>query len=283
VGYVAQGFSLFPHLTVWQQLLFARHATVELATYWCERLQLSGLEDRFPAQISGGQRQRVALAQALTNSPRILLLDEPFSALDAPVRHELQRLLRRLQHETGLSTILVTHDAEEAALLAQDIVVLDEGHALQSGSVREVFTHPASASVARLLGMTNVFDAVVASGDTLDVAGVTVRSPMSLSAGTRLTCSVRPELVTLHRPAIDQRAGPPAHALNPTRRALVNDVADMGTAWIVFVTLGDIEIQARGDNALGLRAGDECDVSFPAGALRTWLATTDRNEKVARD
>jgi molybdate transport system permease protein len=279
VGYVAQGFSLFPHLTVWQQLLFARHATVELATYWCERLQLGGLEDRFPAQLSGGQRQRVALAQALTNSPRVLLLDEPFSALDSPVRHELQRLVRHLQHETRLSTILVTHDPEEAALLAQDIIVLNEGHALQSGSVREVFTHPASASAARLLGMTNIFEAAVTSDKTLDVAGVIVRTPTSLSAGTRLTCSVRPELVTLERPAPEQRGGDPLDAVTSTQRAVVNDVADIGTAWIVFVTLGDVEIQARGDNTMGLRAGDECDVSFPAGALRTWPAGTEQAER----
>ena len=99
VGYVAQGFSLYPHLTVWQQLLFAEGATPGRAAYWLDHLHLDGLQDRYPDQISGGQRQRVALAQALCRSPELLLLDEPFSALDAPVRWELRRELRRLQHD----------------------------------------------------------------------------------------------------------------------------------------------------------------------------------------
>ena len=116
VGYVAQGFSLYPHLTVWQHLLFAEGATPGRAAYWLDHLRLDGLQDRYPDQISGGQRQRVALAQALCRSPELLLLDEPFSALDAPVRFELRRELRRLQHDTGLATVLVTHDPEEAGI-----------------------------------------------------------------------------------------------------------------------------------------------------------------------
>ena len=161
VGYVAQGFSLYPHLTVWQHLLFAEGATPGRAAYWLDHLHLDGLQDRYPDQISGGQRQRVALAQALCRSPELLLLDEPFSALDAPVRFELRRELRRLQHDTGLATVLVTHDPEEAAFLADEVIVISDGRALQSGSTRDLFTRPSSPEVARLLGVANLHRAVV--------------------------------------------------------------------------------------------------------------------------
>jgi ABC-type sulfate transport system permease component/ABC-type lipoprotein export system ATPase subunit len=121
-GYVAQGFSLFPHLTVWQQLLFARGATPGRASYWLKHLQIEGLENLYPSEISGGQRQRVALAQALCRSPELLLLDEPFWGLDAPVRHRLLRELRRLHRETGLvdqsrglKSVVGTADDGEAA------------------------------------------------------------------------------------------------------------------------------------------------------------------------
>ncbi len=163
VGYVAQGFSLYPHLTVWQQLLFAEGATPGRAAYWLDHLHLDGLQDRYPDQISGGQRQRVALAQALCRSPELLLLDEPFSALDAPVRLELRRELRRLQHDTGLATVLVTHDPEEAAFLADEVIVISDGRALQSGTTRDLFTRPSSPEVARLLGIANLHRAVVES------------------------------------------------------------------------------------------------------------------------
>jgi molybdate transport system permease protein len=120
---------------LWQQVLFATDANDGLAAWWLARLELDGLQWRLPHQLSGGQRQRVSLARALSRNPRLLLLDEPFSGLDAPVREELRRELRRLQRERGLSTVLVTHDPEEAALLADEVVVIDEGRVLQAGSV----------------------------------------------------------------------------------------------------------------------------------------------------
>jgi molybdate transport system permease protein len=266
VGYVAQGFSLFPHLTVWQQLLFPRHATAQLAAYWCDRLQLRGLESRRPSELSGGQRQRVALAQALCNSPRVLLLDEPFSALDSPVRQELRRLLRRLQRETSLSTVLVTHDPEEAALLAQEVMVIRNGHALQAGSVREVFAHPASADVASLVGMTNLFEAVVLSSNVIDVYGTALFSPTQLPTGTALHCSVRPE----HVRVISESPTDRSTALG-SLTGTISDVADLGTAHLAFVTLhDDVEVQCRSLTPLHFNVGEPCQVSFDAGSLMTW-------------
>jgi molybdate transport system permease protein len=110
VGYAPQSTGLFPHLTVWQHLCFAPDADPAVAAWWLTTLHLDGLQDRLPRQLSGGQRQRVSLARALSRGPRLLLLDEPFSALDAPVRDELRRELRRVQRQTGLSSVLVTHD-----------------------------------------------------------------------------------------------------------------------------------------------------------------------------
>ncbi|MDE3007544.1 MAG: ATP-binding cassette domain-containing protein [Acidobacteriota bacterium] len=277
VGYVAQGFSLFPHLRVSDQLLFARAATPALAAYWRSRLALEGLERRFPHELSGGQRQRVALAQALCAAPDVLLLDEPFSALDAPVRQELRRELRRLQRETGLATVLVTHDPEEAAFLADDVIVLGRGEALQSGPSRTLFTRPASAEVAQLLGVDNVLRATVHATTLLDVAGQLLAvDPLAWPPGTEVACSVRPEDVVVTRVSDD--------ALVPgTLRGTLRDVVDVATAVDLFVELdGGGEVHARQRGETSLVEGERCVVSFAPAALTTWAnlsssATFERN------
>jgi molybdate transport system permease protein len=151
VGYVPQGQSLLPGLSVWRQVNFGVGTDPRQASHWIARLGISELLDRTPDQLSGGQRQRVALARALAYQPDLLLLDEPLSALDRPVREELRLELRRLQQEAGVASVLVTHDWDEAALLAGDIVVIENGRALQAGTCEEVFAAPASDRVARLL------------------------------------------------------------------------------------------------------------------------------------
>jgi ABC-type sulfate/molybdate transport systems ATPase subunit len=112
---------------------FGVRADPARAAWWLDTLHLNDLTDRYPEQLSGGQRQRVSLARALAGGPGVLLLDEPFSALDAPVRDELRRELRRLQREAGLSTVLVTHDPEEAAILEDEILIVANGQVLQAG------------------------------------------------------------------------------------------------------------------------------------------------------
>ena len=171
LGYVPQGFGLIPGRTVWQQAVFGVHADPARAAWWLETLHLDGLLDRLPEQLSGGQRQRVSLARALAGDPRVVLLDEPFSALDAPVRAELRRELRRLQREVNLSTVLVTHDPEEAAMLADEIVVVSDGQVLQSGSCRDVYQRPASAEIGRLLGIDNLFEGVAGADGVLLAGG----------------------------------------------------------------------------------------------------------------
>ena len=258
VGYVAQGFSLYPHLTVWQQLLFAEGAAPRQAAYWLNHLHLEGLQDRFPDQISGGQRQRVALAQALCRSPDLLLLDEPFSALDAPVRRELRRELRELQHVTGLATVLVTHDPEEAAFLADEVIVISNGRALQSGSTRDLFTRPRSLEVARLLGIANLYRATVESDGWIDTAGIMIRaSTEGLAPATPVLWSIRPEDVTL----LD------SGGLSGT----FFDVADLGTAVSLFISVGaGLEILARTTERHGFQIGDGCHLELPSEAISLW-------------
>jgi sulfate transport system ATP-binding protein len=170
VGFVFQHYALFRHMSVFENIAFgmrvkprrARPAETEIQHRVFELLrlvQLEGLAGRMPNQISGGQRQRVALARALAVEPRVLLLDEPFGALDSRVRKELRRWLRRLHEELRLTTLFVTHDQEEALELADRVVVLNRGRIEQVGGTDELYEHPATPFVFDFLGDTNVFPA----------------------------------------------------------------------------------------------------------------------------
>ena len=127
-------------------------------------VQLDGLGSRYPSELSGGQRQRVGLARALASEPDVLLLDEPFGALDTPVRKELRRWVRSLHDRMPVTTVLVTHDREEALEIANRVVVLDGGRLRQAGTPREVYHHPADAFTCAFLGETNTFEARVRNG-----------------------------------------------------------------------------------------------------------------------
>ncbi|TKA94983.1 ATP-binding cassette domain-containing protein, partial [Cereibacter changlensis] len=164
-GFVFQHYALFPHMTVRDNLAFGltvrpkaeRPSKAQIADKVAELLeflQITPLADRFPAALSGGQRQRVALGRALAIEPKLLLLDEPFGALDASIRRDLRRWLRQVHEATGSTTILVTHDQEEAAELADRVVVMGEGRIEQIGSVDHLHDYPANPFVARFTGAT---------------------------------------------------------------------------------------------------------------------------------
>ena len=260
IGYVPQTLGLFPGRTVWQQALFATDADPGLAAWWLRTLRLDGLADRLPGQLSGGQRQRVALARALARQPRLVLLDEPFNALDAPVREELRRELRRLQREAGLSTVLVTHDPEEAALLADEILVVDEGRLLQAGPRAAVFARPASPQVARLLGIQNLAHAAVAAPGVIAAGTVRITADTgSLPAGAEVLWNVRPDHVAVGK----QGAYP----------AVVEDVADIGSITTLAVRLdGGPGLHARVTDAGDLQPGDPCGVTLDPAAITLWPA-----------
>jgi sulfate/thiosulfate transport system ATP-binding protein len=175
VGFVFQHYALFRHMTVFENVAFGlrvrpralRPSNEEITTKVTNLLklvQLDYLGDRYPGQLSGGQRQRVALARALAVEPKVLLLDEPFGALDAKVRQELRRWLRRLHEEIHLTSVFVTHDQEEALELADRVVIMNEGRVEQDGSPEDVFEQPASPFVMNFLGSVNIFHGRVEDG-----------------------------------------------------------------------------------------------------------------------
>ena len=171
VGLVFQHYALFEHMTIFENVAFGlrvRGATrariTERVRELLAHVRLEGFADRAPSQLSGGQRQRVALARALAAEPRVLLLDEPFGALDARVRHELRAWLRRLHAETRVTTVLVTHDREDAFEVADRVAVMNAGRLEQVGPPADVFHEPASAWVMRFLGDVNEFPVPNARG-----------------------------------------------------------------------------------------------------------------------
>jgi molybdate transport system ATP-binding protein/molybdate transport system permease protein len=244
LGYVPQQPALMPRRSVWRQVNFGARAKPALAAWWIERLGLAGLEDRRPHELSGGQQRRVALARALASEPRVLLLDEPFAGLDAPVRDRLRRELRRLQRESDLATVLVTHDPEEAALLAEEVLVLEEGRVLQAGTRASVFGAPSSPQVAALLGIANAHRGVALGPGRIASAGTELRvAAAGLAAGAEVAWAVRPERIEL-RP--DGRY-----------EATLLDDADLGAERELTVVLGA---------SAAASAGGGSDEAEPAGA-----------------
>lgn len=288
VGYVPQGHGLVPTLTVRDQARFGVAARADVAAWWVQRLGLAGLEDRYPHQLSGGQRQRVSFAAALSSGPRVVLLDEPFSALDTPVRNQLRRELRKLQRENDLSTVLVTHDPAEAAILADEVIVLEAGRVLQAGAVGEVFRYPASAEVARLVGVENVLEGVASPPGTLVAGNAAFPADVSgFAPGDRVSWAVRPEDVEVY-PVGTVSASP---ASGRTQTGVIVDVTDFAVNRQVLIRLeGGVEILSRvspastrgdPDRTISFESpyrmvdGGRCEVRIALGKIRVWPFTPE--------
>ncbi len=257
IAYVPQNYGLFPHLTVIEHLRFPVGADSNLTEHWIDRLGLRGLEQRRPDALSLGQQQRVALARALNRPAGLLLLDEPFSALDAPLRTRLRQEFVALQGEISATTILVTHDPAEAALLADEILVLEAGRALQSGPVNRVFRRPINETVARLLGADNVAEGVAAghhqiaigNGVMLAVAGPALRK------GERVGWSFSPGRAQI------TSAG--------AYRGSVEGVTSVGIGRQIIVRLGDARLRifdARTDSPPDTR----CNFEIDPNSIQVW-------------
>jgi len=169
VGFVFQSYALFPHMTALDNVMASasgsRAARQRAAADWLALVNMKGLEDRRPAQLSGGQQQRVALARALAREPEVLLLDEPFSAVDQMTRDRLYEELTELRQRLSIPAVFVTHSIPEAQMLADRMVVLHRGRTLQSGTPESVYRRPQEPDVAKLLGHKNIFEAIVVSAD----------------------------------------------------------------------------------------------------------------------
>lgn len=170
IGMVFQSYALWPHLTVTQNIAFGLKARKWKKSSIAERVrevlalvELPGFEDRYPAQLSGGQQQRVALARALAYEPAVLLMDEPLANLDAHLRGQMRQAIKRLQRQTGVTMIYVTHDRAEAMELSDTIVILDRGRVVQAGAPSALFDAPVDALVARFLGHSNLLSVMVAA------------------------------------------------------------------------------------------------------------------------
>ncbi len=206
-GMVFQNYALFPHLTVAKNVGFGLQMQRVPKAEIAERVdnilslvQLGQFRDRFPAQLSGGQQQRVAIARAVVTEPRLMLMDEPLSNLDAKLRLEMRTEIRRLHQALGLTTIYVTHDQEEALSLSDRVVLMERGRIRQAGSPREVYLHPKSAYAANFLGARNLIPAKVAerSEDSITVTGeggatLVGRPTGDLAVGDDAIIAIRPE------------------------------------------------------------------------------------------
>jgi sulfate transport system ATP-binding protein len=225
VGFVFQHYALFRHMTVAQNIAFGLDVRkvdpTEIQRRVTELLgliQLAGFADRYPNQLSGGQRQRVALARALATRPKVLLLDEPFGALDARVREELRSWLRRLHDEVKMTTLLVTHDQEEAMELADRIVVMNRGAVEQDGTPSDIYDSPRTPFVASFIGSSNRLEGRIADGRT-ELEGHDLGWPAPAEAAAReakIDAFVRPHDVEV-QPSSGDFKGIPAAVVRTTR------------------------------------------------------------------
>ena len=259
VGYVFQGYALFPHLTVGQNVAFGlrdrpRAERLARAAEVMERLGLGGLEHRRPGELSGGQRQRVALGRALAIDPALLLLDEPLSALDAPLRRSLRDELRTILRGWGTAAVLVTHDFTEAYQLADRIVIYQGGRVIQSAPRAELLWQPASEAVARIMGLRNVLHGrvVKAMPDRIQISwrGLMLEAVNSPTRSylpppdSPIAFFIRPEYVRLIRK--DRGAPDAAHHMNLMRGRIVGE-SDFGTVWSLRLRLDAAGSPSQGD------------------------------------
>lgn len=214
-GIVFQSYALFPNLTATENIAYGlenrKVPKDDIRSRVAELLELIGLPDvghKYPSQLSGGQQQRVALARALAPSPGLLLLDEPLSALDARVRISLRIEIKHLQHRLGITTVFVTHDQEEALVMADRIVVMDQGTIEQVGNAEQIYRSPASPFVANFVGMMNFIPALIAEAPgQLKIGSVSLEAnlPQELQPGEEITMAIRPEEIQIASQTINQQ------------------------------------------------------------------------------
>ncbi|MFT3774481.1 MAG: sulfate/molybdate ABC transporter ATP-binding protein [Minicystis sp.] len=223
VGFVFQHYALFRHMTVRENIAFGltvkkrpRSEIDATVSELLDLVQLHALGERYPSELSGGQRQRVALARALAPRPSLLLLDEPFGALDAKVRVELREWIRRLHEEREITSVFVTHDQEEAMALADRVIVLHKGRVEQIGKPEEIYDHPATEFVASFVGSNNVLSGEVKDGKAT-LGALAASAPPGVGEGERVRAFVRPHDVEISAPTSDATAVATARIERMTR------------------------------------------------------------------
>lgn len=262
-GMVFQSLALFPHLTVAENIAYplkirgvGAAARRTRATELLELIKLPGIEDRHIHQLSGGQRQRVAIARGLAIDPKVFLLDEPLSALDANLREHMQIELRQLQKTLGVTTIVVTHDQREAMSMADVVIVMEAGKVQQVGTPIEIYRNPANAFVANFIGVSNLLPGQLSNKLMFEMAAAKIKLTkddiIHCAVGEQAVLSVRPEDIVV--------------TADPTKGQLTGQVMfirDLGASVEILTQVGDIEITAvctpkrRPDIAIGDEVGVE--------------------------
>jgi sulfate transport system ATP-binding protein len=264
VGFVFQHYALFRHMTVRENVAFGLRVQKRPADEidrtvreLLDLVQLAPLGDRYPAELSGGQRQRVALARALAPRPSLLLLDEPFGALDARVRVELREWIRRLHHERGITSVFVTHDQDEAMDLADRVVVINRGRVEQVGTPEEIYDHPATEFVASFVGTTNVLHGRVKDGRAA-LGGLALGATPGAGDGASVRAFVRPH-------DVDLSSGP--RSGQPVAEARVARMSRVGFMIKIELELADgqpLSVELTRDRVaeLGVAEGDRVFVNL---------------------
>lgn len=274
VGYVPQHYSLFPHLTALENITFPLRKGLRWPAGRAEErgrelLEMFSLSDRasaHPRQLSGGQQQRISLARALAGEPEILLLDEPFAALDAPIRAELRQEFRALQQRLKVPVLFVTHDLEEAASLAQRMAVIIDGTIHQLDHTRAILDAPVNRQVAQLVGARNIVRGTVrrhATGACAEtpIGAIDIGST-ALADGATVEVIIRPDAIRIVRP------GRPLDRLQDTLllTGTISDLVDHGTRIVVFAniqgTLLEISVSPTAASRLDLRAGEPIQLAI---------------------
>jgi molybdate transport system ATP-binding protein/molybdate/tungstate transport system ATP-binding protein len=276
-GYVPQECALFPHLSAKENICFSSRKWDSKLDALCSELGITHLLERKPLTLSGGEVQRVALARALATNPRLLLLDEPFSSLDPAIKSKLWLMLRRLHREHNLTILHVTHDFEEAFVLAERILMLKEGVVQQIGSKKDILMHPANREVAQFTGTKNIFEGKVVerSEEELRITwqgGVVSAPAFNYNVGEKVCFCIRPEHVMLIRP--NRELGKPVKE-NLLHGVIVDDI-DRGTAHTLLFevdecrALVEIDIPKHVHERLGVKSHRRARVSLKRNAIHVF-------------
>lgn len=276
-GIVFQSYALFPNLTIERNIAFGLENSgrpkAEVATRVTELLDLVGLADqrkKYPAQLSGGQQQRIALARAIATSPGLLLLDEPLSALDAKVRVHLRHQIKELQRKLGVTTVMVTHDQEEALSMADRIVVMNHGIIEQTGTPTEIYREPRSLFVADFIGETNQIRSTLSASGRFPLGAAELQGTAEgLAPGQEIIVTIRPEDIIPHAAS----AQPPGEA-DGFLDVTIREMEFLGSFWrscLAGEALGEVELYAdfsiNAVRRLSLAEGARMTIELPAGRL----------------
>jgi putative spermidine/putrescine transport system ATP-binding protein len=278
-GMVFQSLALFPHLNVEDNIGYSlrlrdgnRKARRERVEELLELVRLPGTARRAVSQLSGGQRQRVAIARALAQEPRILLMDEPFSALDAKLREEMQVEIRQLQQKLKITTILVTHDQREAMTLADTVLVIAQGRIQQMGAPLDIYRNPSNKFVATFIGSSNLIDVQVADARSVRFADQVIEVgsiPAAVAPGAAVTLSVRPENIQVNRLPNGQSASGSGGHLGGLP-GTITFIRDYGSTIEARIDCGGREIITVSPSSQwdGMKASDRVGLTFAADACR---------------